>query len=342
MGRKYYFHNGKEKTGPFDTSELEKIGITSTYFVWYIGLPTWISVKEVDELKAYLEIESPPPFVSKEANDVTSNLGIENNNFKYSNYAIDYIILHLIARGRKLGAIAVFKNYTGFSLSQAKNYVVNIHNKYSIALKEIESKIKLNEIESPYFNKDFMLILNDFIINDEIKLAISLLQVNEEMTQEEAENYITKNSNLSLDEINKSNLLFKYDSSIDLSNEMKLDNIENYELKENVSQSKDQSLEEFKKQKTAKLLQEDAIEKEKELVKRKEDAKTIFQILAFIAAVFTVIAFVAPYYINDKWSILERISNHEFISFYNKYFGTTWVLSIIAFIISFFRMKTIR
>lgn len=50
--RKYYLCRGEDNFGPFNLEELKKNGITGETMVWFIGLDTWTTAKDIPELKA--------------------------------------------------------------------------------------------------------------------------------------------------------------------------------------------------------------------------------------------------------------------------------------------------
>src|ERR1044072_2104458 len=59
--KKFYVHDGDQKEGPFDVTELKQKNITKTTPVWYEGLTEWTEAGKIDELNTLFTIE-PPAF----------------------------------------------------------------------------------------------------------------------------------------------------------------------------------------------------------------------------------------------------------------------------------------
>lgn len=59
--KKYYLHNGKENTGPFDKEQLKEQKINKDTPVWSNDMEDWKKAGEIDELKTILS-KNPPPF----------------------------------------------------------------------------------------------------------------------------------------------------------------------------------------------------------------------------------------------------------------------------------------
>ena len=57
---KYYLHNGKENTGPFDIEELKKQNINRNTQVWREGMEDWKEAGAVEELKILFPTLPPP------------------------------------------------------------------------------------------------------------------------------------------------------------------------------------------------------------------------------------------------------------------------------------------
>lgn len=52
--KQYYYTDGKEKYGPFELEDFQKIELYNEYLIWYAGLEFWIPVEIVSELKPYI------------------------------------------------------------------------------------------------------------------------------------------------------------------------------------------------------------------------------------------------------------------------------------------------
>lgn len=60
--KKFYLHNGKEQTGPFDIDDLKSKNINKDTPIWYEDLPDWTIADKIEELKDLLKTATPPPF----------------------------------------------------------------------------------------------------------------------------------------------------------------------------------------------------------------------------------------------------------------------------------------
>lgn len=58
--KKYFYHNGVDKFGPFTKEELQQAGITAETQIWYDGLPNWVSASTIEELSSLFTAQVPP------------------------------------------------------------------------------------------------------------------------------------------------------------------------------------------------------------------------------------------------------------------------------------------
>jgi hypothetical protein len=52
--REYYVHNGNDRLGPFTLDEIKNQAITPDTFIWYEGLPSWTTARNVEEFSTFL------------------------------------------------------------------------------------------------------------------------------------------------------------------------------------------------------------------------------------------------------------------------------------------------
>ena len=63
--KKYFLHDGKEQSGPFDVEELKAKQITPDTSIWYEGIEDWTTAGKIEELKGLFKTSTPPPMTKK-------------------------------------------------------------------------------------------------------------------------------------------------------------------------------------------------------------------------------------------------------------------------------------
>lgn len=58
--KKYFIHNGKESSGPFDIEELKYKNTTKSTPIWFEGLQDWKTAGEIAELNSLFKAIPPP------------------------------------------------------------------------------------------------------------------------------------------------------------------------------------------------------------------------------------------------------------------------------------------
>jgi hypothetical protein len=97
MEKKYYIHDRVNQSGPYSISELEKMNLKSNTLIWYLGLPDWLTLDKVQELRHLIKEVVPPTLgVSKESEvqvyklpinkHEASNYSNEQSAYKFDNY----------------------------------------------------------------------------------------------------------------------------------------------------------------------------------------------------------------------------------------------------------------
>lgn len=116
--KQYFIFIKNKKEGPYSTSELQKLNITSNTLIWTKGMDEWTKASDLNELKSVLE-NIPPPLPDNSKNGFYLHL---KSNYKY-------IFLTLI-----LSFIAMYfidKNFINFMVREyhggydSPNYKVN-------------------------------------------------------------------------------------------------------------------------------------------------------------------------------------------------------------------------
>ncbi len=60
----YHYLHGDKKYGPFSLKEMQQKGLTIDTTVWKPGLPTWVPITSLNELKDHIKVVPPSPAVS--------------------------------------------------------------------------------------------------------------------------------------------------------------------------------------------------------------------------------------------------------------------------------------
>ncbi len=60
MNTYYYLLNGKQE-GPATVDEIAKLGLGKDTLVWRTGMPQWLPIAQVEELKVHVAVAPPPP-----------------------------------------------------------------------------------------------------------------------------------------------------------------------------------------------------------------------------------------------------------------------------------------
>ena len=137
--KKYFLHNGKETSGPFDLAELKTKEITTTTPVWYSGITDWKNAGDIDELRTTLLV--PPPIKTIPQTDKKNN-SAENSKILGLSKTTFYLILGIFVLIIATVIFNFFEENRSIELER-ENHKTEIENqKFLLQQKEAEEQKK--------------------------------------------------------------------------------------------------------------------------------------------------------------------------------------------------------
>ncbi len=207
--KKYFIYIGNKEEGPFEIDELKKIGLTNSTPIWHVGLSTWTTADQIEELKAILLIQpppfstavTPPPYESKKEEASFSNTIHAKSEKKIKTRIIIVVaiiaamiltVLFYFQRGNQKPAPSIASNVT----AEQPNSIRAIEETTPLLYLNLKGKFQ------PSINNE------NFIINGEIKNSATITYYKDikiVIEQLSNTNTILEKAEYTLDEIIKPN-----------------------------------------------------------------------------------------------------------------------------------------